>query len=65
MSRLDRPQPRASRRPADSALVRGGPGQLRADGVFLVGGEGRKAKTATTLECKSVVDYRTSGQTGG
>ena len=52
-------------RPADSVLVRSGLGQLRADGVFLVGGEGRKAKAAAIIEGKSVVDFRTPGQTGG
>ena len=52
-------------RPADSVLVRGCLGQLGADGVFLVGGEGRKAKAAAILEGKSVVVFRTPGQTGG
>ena len=52
-------------RPADSVLVRSRLGQLRADGVFLVGGKGRKANAAAILEGKSGVDFRTPGQTGG
>ena len=52
-------------RPADSVLVLGNLGQLRADGVFLVGGEGRRARAATILEGKSTVDFRTPGQSGG
>ena len=54
-----------SARPAYSEHVLGNLGQLRADGVFLVGGEGRRARAATILKGKSTVDFRTPGQSGG
>ena len=57
--------PGEAARPADCVLVLGNLGQRRADGVFLVGGEGRGARAATILEGKSTVDFRTPGQSGG